>query len=92
VLAYRLSSGRDRESGAYAEALVRLASPLPKRRHPAISLWIRFPPDVEVSVVAIDAGGQTLRFPIRATIEHPKAGNWQYAVVSLPAKGRVNRK
>jgi hypothetical protein len=89
VLAYRLSSGRNTRSGAYAEALLRFASPLPKKRDPAISLWIRFPPDVEASVVATDASGQTLRLPIRANIEHPKAGNWQYVVVPLPGKARV---
>jgi hypothetical protein len=81
VLSYRL------EGDAYAAALWRPASPLPKRRDPAISLWIRFPPGVELFLVGKDTNGQGLRFPIAATIEHPKAGNWQYAVV--PVKGRL---
>src|SRR5271166_1846154 len=49
---------------AYAEALWRPAAPLPKRRDPAISLWIRFPPEAEVFLLAQDTGGQKLRFPI----------------------------
>ncbi len=85
VLTYRLHGG-------YAEALWSATSSLPKRRNPAISLWIRFSPEVEVYLVAKDSSGQTLRFPIpAATIEHPKAGDWQYMVVPLAAKeaGRI---
>ncbi len=77
--------------GASAEALWRPASPLPKRRDPAISLWIRFPPEVEVSLVTQDTSGQILRFPIRATIEYPKAGDWQYAVAPLSPSGFKGR-
>jgi hypothetical protein len=86
VLSYRLSCGRDFGCDAYAEALFRPASPLPKRRDPAISLWIRFPREVEVSLVVTDAKNRTLRFPILATIEHPKAGGWRYVVIPLSAK------
>ncbi len=76
--------------GGSAEALFRPASPLPKKRDPVISLWIRFPPQVEVALVAQDSSGQMLRFPIRASIEYPHAGDWQYAVVPLSSlKGRV---
>src|SRR5580698_6846111 len=73
VLAYRLPCGRDAPCGAYAEAIWKPASPPPKRRNPAISLWIRFPPEVAVSLVAKDTSGQTLHFPIRAALEHSKA-------------------
>ena len=83
VLEYRLPCERDIACSAYAEALWRPASPLPKRRDPVISLWIRFPSEVEVSLVIKDTSNRTLRFPIRASIEHPKAGNWQYVVVPL---------
>jgi hypothetical protein len=86
VLEYRLSCGRDTTCSAYAEALWRPASPLPKRRDPVISLWIRFPPEVEVSLAVKDTSNRTLRFPIRASIERPKAGNWQYVVVPLSTK------
>jgi hypothetical protein len=77
--------------GASAEALFKPASPLPKKHDPAISLWIRYPPAVEVSLVTQDTSGQKLRFPIRATIERPKAADWQYVVVPLSAeiKGRL---
>jgi hypothetical protein len=83
ILAYRLPCGQDAECGGYAEALWTPASPPPKTHSPAISLWIRFPPDVAVFLVAKDTSGQTLRFPIRTTLEHPKAGDWQYVVVPL---------
>ena len=86
VLEYRLPCGRETGCNAYAAARWRPASPLPKRRDPALSLWIRFPPEVEVALEAKDSSGQTLRFPIGATIEHPQAGDWQYVVVPLSAK------
>src|ERR1700722_8186777 len=86
VLAYRLPCARETGCNAYAAARWRPASPLPKRRDPALSLWIRFPPEVEVALEAKDSSGQTLRFPIGATIEHPKAGDWQYVVVPLSSK------
>jgi hypothetical protein len=90
VLSYRLPCGRDTGCDAYAEALFRPASPLPKRRDPAISLWIRFPREVEVSLVVTDDKNRTLRFPILASIEHPIAGGWQYVVVPLSAKHSVD--
>jgi hypothetical protein len=86
VLSYRLPCARETGCNAYAAARWRPASPLPKRRDPALCLWIRFPPEVEVALEAKDSSGQTLRFPIGATIEHPKAGDWQYLVVPLSAK------
>jgi hypothetical protein len=86
VLAFRLPCGRETVCNAYAAARWRAASPLQKRRDPALSLWIRFPPEVEVALEAKDSSGQTLRFPIGATIEHPTAGDWQYVVVPLSAK------
>jgi hypothetical protein len=92
VLTYQLPCDRENGCAAHAEALWRPASPLPKRHDPAISLWIRFPPDIEVSLLVEDTSGQKLRFPIRATIEHPHAGDWQYVVIPLSAgglKGRV---
>ncbi len=93
VLTYRLPCDRDDGCRAYAEALFRPASPLPKRRDAAISLWIRFPREVEVALVVQDTSGQRLRLPIRATIEieNPKGGGWQYVVVPLPPefKGRL---
>jgi hypothetical protein len=88
VLAYQLSCGRDATCGAYAEAIWKPAPlpPPPKMRNPAISLWIRFPPEVTVSLVAKDTSGQTLQFPMRVTLEHPKAGDWQYVVIPLSSK------
>ena len=86
VLAYRLPCGRETGCNAYAAARWKPASPLPKRRDPALSLWVRFPPEVEVALEVKDSSGQTLRFPIEATIEHPKAGDWQYVVLPLSGK------
>ena len=86
VLAYRLPCGRETGCNAYAAARWRPASPLPRRRDPALSLWIRFPAEVELALEVKDSSGQTLRFPIGATIEHPKAGDWQYVVLPLSAK------
>ena len=83
VLTYRLPCGLGNGCGAYAAAIWTPASPLPKTHDPAISLWIRFSPEVEVSLVAKDTGGQTLRFPIRTTIERFNASGWQYADVRL---------
>jgi len=86
VLSYRLPCAREIGCSGYAAARWRPASALPKRRDPALSLWIRFPSEVEVALETKDSSGQTLRFPVGATIEHPKAGDWQYVVVSLSAK------
>ena len=86
VLEYHLPCERDTACSAYAAAFWRPASPLPKRSDPAISLWIRFPPEVVVSLVVEDTSHRTRRFPIRASIEHPRAGDWQYVVIPLSSK------
>jgi hypothetical protein len=86
VLTYRLSCLREVGCGAYAAALFRPPIPLPKFREPAISLWLRFSPDVEVSIVTKDTNRQTLRFLVRATIERSKANDWEYVYVPLSAK------
>src|SRR2546423_692772 len=94
VLTYRIGCGRTDDCDAYAAAFWRPPSPLPRHRNSAVSLWIRFRPEVEVSFVAKDTGGQTLRFPIEATLECPKAGEWQHVVVPLspkPAADAANR-
>jgi hypothetical protein len=83
VLAYR---------GASAEALWTPPSALPKLRSPAVSLWIRVPLEVEAFLVAKDTSGQTLHYPIpTATLEHPRPGDWKYAVIPLaaPTTGRL---
>lgn len=86
ILAYRLSCHQDGTCDDYAAALWHPASPLPKKHDPAISLWIRFSRDVQISLVVKDTSGRTTRFPIRPSIEHPKPGGWQYLVVPLGAK------
>jgi hypothetical protein len=92
VLAYRLPCDRDTGCGASASALWTPPASLPKIKNPSISLWVRFSPEADVSLVAKDTGGHTLRFPIPpATIEHPKAGDWQYVVVPLSAGGIKGR-
>jgi hypothetical protein len=91
VLTYKLSCATNNRCGV--SALWKPASPLPKRHDPAISLWIRFSPDVEVSLLATNTSGETFQFPIGPTLEHPQAGAWQYAVIPLTAErgmqGRV---
>ena len=87
VLSYSLPCAGETGCNAYAAARWRPASSLPKRRDPALSLWIRFPAEVEVALEVKDSGGQTLRFPIGATIEHAKAGDWQYVVQPLSKDG-----
>lgn len=64
--------------------------PTPEETRPAISPWIRFSPEVVVSLVAKDASGRTPQFRIRATIEHSRAGDWQYVDVPLSAKRARN--
>jgi hypothetical protein len=86
ALTYRIPCGRGTECNAYAAARWKPAAPLPKVHDPALSLWIRFPSEVQVVLEAKDSSGQTLRFPIRATIEHPKAGAWQYVDQPLTPK------
>ncbi len=90
MLTYRLTCQRDIGCGAYAAALFRPPSPLPKFRDPAISLWLRFSSDVDVSIVTKDTSRQTLRFPIRATIEKSRADGWEYVCVPLSAKRTRN--
>ena len=89
VLTYRIACDRNVACDAYAAALWRPSSRLPKRRNPAISLWIRFPPDVEVCFLAKDTSGLSLRFPVVPTLEHPTAGDWEYLVIPLSAKKPV---
>jgi hypothetical protein len=86
ILNYQLPCAHNAACGASAEALWTPPSALPKWRDPAISLWIRVPADVEVSLVVKDTSGQTLRFPIGASIEHSKPGDWQYVVIPLSPK------
>ena len=85
MLAYRLSCGRDGPCETYAAAFWQPASAPPKMRNPALSLWIRYSPDAEVTLVVKDSGGQTLRFPIQATIEHNQPGAWQFVSFPLAA-------
>jgi Cellulase (glycosyl hydrolase family 5) len=87
VLAYRLPCERGTSCGANAAALWIPPGSFPKIKNPAISLWIRFPLEVDVFLVAKDTGGRMLRFAIpRATIEHPRSGDWQYVVIPLSPK------
>jgi hypothetical protein len=86
VLSYRLACDRNTGCDAYAAALWTPGSSLPKNRDRALSLWIRFPPKVAVFLEAKDSSGQTLRFPLGSTMEHPKPGDWQYVVVPLSPK------
>ena len=72
-----------------AVAMWQPVSPLPKRHNPAISFWIRFQADTDVFLVAKDTSGGTFQFPVRTTLEHPKAGGWQYVVAPLSTKGRL---
>jgi hypothetical protein len=86
LLTYRLTCQGNIGCGAYAAAVFRPPSALPRFRDPAISLWIRSSPDVEVSLVIKDTSRQTLRFPIRASIEQSKADDWAYRNVPLSRK------
>jgi hypothetical protein len=83
VLSYNLPCDPHAECGAFAAALWRPATPLPKRHHPSISLWIRTPLEVEAFLVATDSSGQTLQFPIRAGIEYSDLRDWRYVVIPL---------
>ena len=83
VLSYRLACDWNTSCDAYAAAFWTPASPLPKNRDRALSLWIRFPPKIAVFLEVKDSSGQTLQFPLGATIEHPKVGDGQYVVVPL---------
>ena len=88
MLAYQLPCGRGDGLQWLCRSALDARRLRCRRRHdPALSLWIRFPPEEsEVALEAKDSSGQTLRFPIGATIEYPKAGDWQYVVVPLSAK------
>ncbi|HLJ49038.1 MAG TPA: hypothetical protein VKU01_23650 [Bryobacteraceae bacterium] len=71
-----------------AAAIWRPTARLPKFHHPAISLWIRVPPEVEAAIVTKSMSGESQRMPIAATIEHPNANDWQYAVLPLTGKSQ----
>lgn len=87
----RLPCGPRATCDSSVAALYTPPSPLPRRHHPAISLWVRFPPEIEVFLIIRDSGGQALRFPLpAATLEHPRAGDWRFALVTLTTKaGRI---
>ena len=84
VLQYKLPCDTSAGCSGFVAAAWTPASPAPQKKDPAISLWMRFPPDVEVFLAAKDTSGQTLRFPVgAASIEHPVAGQWMYVAVPL---------
>ena len=90
VLSYNLPCDPRAECDAFAAALWRPASPLPKRRHPSISLWIRTPLEIEAFLVATDSSGQTLQLPIRAGIEYSGLRDWRYVAIPLSQEPAPN--
>ncbi|HYZ86263.1 MAG TPA: cellulase family glycosylhydrolase, partial [Bryobacteraceae bacterium] len=74
VLTYRI------ERGSRVVVAWNPEAPMPKLQNSAISLWVRFPADVAVTLKAEDTRRNTLLLPIDATLEHPKPGEWRYAV------------
>jgi hypothetical protein len=68
---------------------------MPVARHTTVSLWIRSAANVAVSVECEDSGGHTAEFAVpAASLEHPRLGDWQHAVIPLAedpqrVKGRI---
>jgi hypothetical protein len=97
VLQYRLPCDQAAGCGGSVAAIWTPSGEVAPPRNPAISCWIRFSPEVEAFLTVKDTSGQTLRLRIAAaTLEHPKAGDWQYAAMSLSGsegtgkiKGRI---
>ncbi len=52
---------------------------VPKLRDPVISLWARFPANVQVTLQGEDSAGNKVLLPVEATLEHPHAEQWRYA-------------
>lgn len=86
VLQYRLPCDQTAGCGGSVAAIWTPSAELAPAHNPAISCWIRFSPEVEVFLNVKDTSGQMLHLRIAAaTLEHPKAGDWQYA--SIPLSG-----
>jgi hypothetical protein len=86
VLSYQLLCEARSSCDARVAAVWRPARPLPKRRNPAISLWVRFPADVDLFLAVTDSRGQTLQFPIGTSLERIEPGEWQYVVTPLSTR------
>jgi len=86
-------SGSECRGGVAARWTFRSAMPV--ARHTTVSLWIRFAPNVAVSVECKDSSGHTAEFAVGAvSLEHPHLGDWQHAVIPLAegpqrVKGRI---
>ncbi len=61
----------------------RPSAPVPKVQSPAVSLWVRFSGDVEVTLKTDDTAGNTLLTPIAPSLEHSQHGEWLYTVCTL---------
>jgi Cellulase (glycosyl hydrolase family 5) len=84
VLAYRFTCRDQSHCGHYVAALWKASFPLAAAPGAALSLWARFPPDVQPTVRVTDQTGQTLQFYAKGpTLEHPIPGEWQPLVVPL---------
>jgi hypothetical protein len=95
ILQYEIpcNSGSDCRGAVAAQWTPRSAMPV--ARHTTVSLWIRFAANVAVSVECKDSSGHAAEFAVpAATLEHPRLGDWQHAVIPLPegsqrVKGRI---
>lgn len=74
-LAYNFSQG-----GAYVKASLTLPTPLTT---PAISFWVKSPPNITVSLRVVDASGQTLQYTLFRPLENLDPNAWYQQVVAL---------
>lgn len=95
VLQYEFFCDTAARCGGSVRAVWRPGPTLAVSRRTTISLWIRFASNVAVLIQCRDADGRTTDFPIPvATLEQPRAGEWQRVVIPLsdgpqPVKGRL---
>jgi hypothetical protein len=95
ILQYEIpcNSGSDCRGAVAAQWTLRSAMPV--ARHTTVSLWIRSAANVAVSVECEDSSGHTAEFVVpAASLEHPRLGDWQHAVIPLAedpqrVKGRI---
>jgi hypothetical protein len=95
VLQYQIPCDADTDCHGSAAALWKPGSPMAVGGRTMVSVWIRRGATVAVLIQCKDTGGHTTEFPIPvASLEQPRMGEWQHAVIPLTegsnrVKGRI---
>ncbi|HEY1947847.1 MAG TPA: cellulase family glycosylhydrolase [Bryobacteraceae bacterium] len=87
ILAYRFTCQDQIHCGSYVAAIWKAPRPLEATPGAALSLWVRFPSDVRLTIRVTDQTGQTLQFHANApTLEQAASDDWRQIVMPVTDK------